>query len=134
MDRIKDKIRSLLKMTWFVIVSILGFFICGGYVIIILIDSLWGPISLIVVKNLLIGVLIIITGTFIYTLITLSLKVRNQMIHRQNEKLYPEWKEKFKNYFMEMWMKNSFGVIMTILIIWFVGWVFTVFDFYYEYH
>ena len=134
MDRIKDKIRSLLKMTWYVIVSVIGFIICGGYVIIILIDSLWGPISLIVVKNLLIGVSIIITGTFIYTLITLSLTVRKKWYFRKNVKFYPKWKEQFKDDFMEDWMKISFGVIIFILTIWFIGWIITVFDFYYEYH
>jgi ribose/xylose/arabinose/galactoside ABC-type transport system permease subunit len=88
----------------------------------------------IVVKNILIVVSIIITGTFIYTLITLSLTVRYNLIHRQNDKYYPEWKEQFKNYFMEDWMKNSFGVIMTILVIWCVYWVINVFVFYFEYH
>jgi len=87
----------------------------------------------IVVKNILIVVSIIITGTFIYTLITLSLTVRYNLIHSKKDK-YFEWKEQFKNYFMEDWMKNSFGVIMTILVIWCVYWVINVFVFYFEYH
>jgi len=121
-------------MTWYVLVCILGFIICGGYLIIQIIDFLWGPISLIVIKNLLIGVSIIITGTFIYTLITLSLTVRKQLLHRQNEKYYPNWKKQFKNYFMEDWVKNSFGVIGIIIFFWFVSWLINVFDFYFKYH
>ena len=88
----------------------------------------------IVVKNILIVVSIIITGTFIYNLITLSLSVKRYTRIYKNDKYFPEWKKEFKNNFIGDWITNSIGVIMSILVICFVLWVFNVFIFYFEYH
>jgi len=97
------------------IVRVVGFSFIGWLIII------GFGIRLIVIKNILIIISIIITGTFIWSLIT-SL--------RRHKGMYPDGKE----YFMDKWFESSLNVIMLCIFFYIVMWVINVFIFYFEYH